>query len=169
MEPRNEKKDILNGVYAQIGSFDNKAGLLISVVGIVFGLSLNFFEVFSRCSFLCLENEFLKALCYIAFGLYCMSFIFAIVSFVLVIIPRSHNGQKNNVNYYKDICNMTLEDFNNNFNDYCKNETIINNQIYLNSRICYKKHFFLKMGIYSLIPFGISMLFFIVVHSLVFI
>ena len=37
MDTKGEKKEILNGIYSQIGSFDNKAGLLISVLGIVFG------------------------------------------------------------------------------------------------------------------------------------
>ena len=32
--------EILNGILAQINSFDSKAGILISVIGIVFGLSL---------------------------------------------------------------------------------------------------------------------------------
>ena len=167
METKNEKKEILNGIYVQIGSFDNKAGLLISVLGIVFGLSLDFFEVFSKCSFLYTENMFLKILCYIAFGLYCLSFLFSISSFVLVIIPRSHKGQKTNVNHYKDICNMSQDEFNHNFKNYCENDNIINYQIFANSQICNKKHLFLKMGIYGLLPFGISMLFFIVMHSLV--
>ena len=64
---------------------------------------------------------------------------------------------------------MTQDEFDHNFKDYCENDTIINNQIVANSRICNKKHLFLKMGIYGLIPFGISMLFFIIVHSLVFV
>lgn len=169
MDMRNEKKDILGGVYTQISSFDNKAGLLISVLGIVFGLSLDFFEVFSRCSFLHSENVLAKILCYVALGLYCLSFLFSIVSFVLVIIPRTHKGCKNNVNYYKDICNMSLDEFNDNCKDYFDNDAIINNQIFANSNICNKKHLFLKMGIYGLIPFGVSMLFFIIVHTLVFI
>ena len=169
MDTKTEKKEILNGIYSQIGSFDNKAGLLISVLGIVFGLSLDFFGVFSKCSFIGSDNYFLKTLCYIAFVLYCLSFLFSIVSFVLVIIPRSHRGEKNNINYYKDICNMSQDDFDKNFKSHCENDDIIDNQIFANSRICNKKHLFLKLGIYGLIPFAISMLFFIVAHSLVFI
>lgn len=169
MDKRSEKKEILNGIYAQIGSFDNKAGLLISILGIVFGLSLDFFGIFSNCSFLCLENVLLKIVCYIAFGIYCLSFLFSICSFVLVIIPRSHRIQKNNVNYYKDICSMSETEFEKNFNEYCESDSITTNQIFINSQICNKKHLFLKIGIYGLIPFGISMLFFIVAHSLIFI
>ena len=169
MNTRSEKKEILNGIYSQIGSFDNKAGLLISVLGIVFGLSLDFFGVFSKCSFISSDNCFLKALCYISFGLYCLSFLFSIVSFVLVIIPRSHKIEKNNVNYYKDICAMTQDDFDKNIKSHCENDNIIDNQIFANSQICNKKHLFLKLGIYGLIPFGVSMLFFIVAHSLIFV
>ena len=79
IEIRYEKKEILNGIYSQISSFDNKAGLLISVLGIVFGLSLNFFEVFSKCSFLCSENDVLRTLCYVAFGVYCIEYILIVL------------------------------------------------------------------------------------------
>lgn len=168
MDKRSEKKEVLNGIYAQIGSFDNKAGLLISVLGIVFGLSLDFFGIFSKCSFLCLESVFLKIICYIAFGIYCLSFLFSIFSFVLVIIPRSHKIKNNNVNYYKDICNMSETEFEKSFEEYCESDSITTNQIFINSQICNKKHLFLKAGIYGLIPFGISMLFFIVAHSFIF-
>ena len=64
---------------------------------------------------------------------------------------------------------MTQDDFGKNFKDYCENDNIIDNQIFANSQICNKKHLFLKLGIYGLIPFGVSMLFFIIVHALVFI
>ena len=168
MEVKIEKKEILNGIYSQISSFDNKAGLLVSVLGIVFGLSLEFFEIFSRCSFLSCENIFLKNLCYIVLCLYCGSFIFSIVCFVGVIIPRTHHGKNNNVNYYKDICSMTAESFNSNIKEYCENDSIIDFQIFTNAQICNKKHLFLNLGIYGLIPFGVTMLFFVVVHTLVF-
>ena len=169
MEIKNEKKEILNGIYSQISSFDNKAGLLISVLGIVFGLSLDFFEIFSKCSFLSCDNVLLKILCYISFGLYCGAFLFSIVCFVCVIIPRSHNGQRNNVNYYKDICAMSLDVFHSNIKNYCENDNIIENQIFVNAHICNKKHLYLKLGIYGLIPYSVAMLFFIIVHTWVFV
>ena len=169
MELKNEKKEILNGIYSQISSFDNKAGLLISVLGIVFGLSLDFFGIFSKCSFLSCGNAFLKILCYIVLGLYCGSFIFSIVCFVCVIIPRSHHGKHNNVNYYKDICGMTVDSFNSNIKEYCENDSIIDFQIFANAQICNKKHLFLNLGIYGLIPYGITMLFFIIAHTLIFV
>jgi len=85
-----------------------------------------------------------------------------------VIIPRSHNGKRNNVNYYKDICAMSLDTFHSNMKNYCENDSIIHNQIFANARICKKKHLFLKLGIYGLIPYCIAMLFFVVTHTLVF-
>lgn len=168
MKFKNEKKEILNGIYSQISSFDNKSGLLISVLGIVFGLSLDFFEVFSKCSFVCCNNLLLKAICYIALVIYCIAFIFSIGCFVCVIIPRSHNGERNNVNYYKDICGMTLDEFNSNTNEYCESDSIIDYQIFANAHICNRKHLFLKLGIYGLVPYGVTMLFFIVVNTLIF-
>ena len=41
-------KEILNGVLVQIHSFDSKAGILISVIGIVFGLSLTLLGSFKE-------------------------------------------------------------------------------------------------------------------------
>lgn len=41
-------KEILNGILAQINSFDSKAGILISVIGIVFGLSLTLLSNFKE-------------------------------------------------------------------------------------------------------------------------
>ena len=64
---------------------------------------------------------------------------------------------------------MSETEFEKNFNEYCESDSITTNQIFINSQICNKKHLFLKTGIYGLIPFGISMLFFIVANSLVFI
>ena len=168
MEIKNEKKEILNGIYSQISSFDNKSGLLISVLGIVFGLSLDFFGIFSKCSFVRCDSPLLKASCYIALVIYCIAFIFSIGCFVFVIIPRSHNGKRNNVNYYKDICSMTLDDFNSNIKKYCESNDIIDYQIFANARICNKKHVFLKLGIYGLVPYGLTMLFFIIVNSVIF-
>lgn len=40
--------EILNGILAQINSFDSKAGILISVIGIVFGLSLTLLSNFKE-------------------------------------------------------------------------------------------------------------------------
>lgn len=168
MELKNEKKEILNGIYSQISSFDNKSGLLISVLGIVFGLSLDFFEIFSKCSFVSCDSWFLKAICYIALVIYCIAFIFSIGCFVCVITPRFHNGKRNNVNYYKDICGMTLDEFNSNIKEYCENDSIIDFQIFANACICNRKHLFLRLGICGLIPYGVTMLFFIAVNALIF-
>ena len=63
---------------------------------------------------------------------------------------------------------MTVKEFNDNCTNYCTNDDIIDYQIFVNARICNKKHLFLKLGIYGLIPYGLTMLFFIVMHALVF-
>ena len=41
-------KNILQNIYNQINSFDNKASILISVIGILFGLSFSFLNVLDK-------------------------------------------------------------------------------------------------------------------------
>lgn len=49
MEDKKEEKiNILNGIYSQISSFDNKSSILISVIGIVFCYFIKFFIYFSN-------------------------------------------------------------------------------------------------------------------------
>ncbi len=50
MGNREEKQKILDNVYLQISSFDNKANIFITVIGIVFALSLSFLDVFKDCN-----------------------------------------------------------------------------------------------------------------------
>ena len=57
MANREEKQKILDNLYLQISSFDNKANIFITVIGIVFALSLSFLDVFKDCSFIKSSNE----------------------------------------------------------------------------------------------------------------
>lgn len=76
----NKEKDklkmrIYNDIENQINKMDNKAGMLISVLGIIFALTTDLFSIYSIEKF----NDFncgFKVLCFITTGVYCLSFVF---------------------------------------------------------------------------------------------
>ena len=51
MNKNEQKQEILSGISNQISSFDNKASILISAIGILFALSLSFLDVFCEEKF----------------------------------------------------------------------------------------------------------------------
>ncbi len=167
MNNREEKKEILNGIYNQISAFDNKAGLLISVVGIVFALSLDFLSLFNKSTFICCEL-YIKIICYILFAIYILSFVSVISCLVLVIIPRENKDRTKSANYYKDIVNMSSDEYKKSLNDYINKDDTVVNQIIKNANICDRKHKWLKKGIVCLIPYAITMVIFIILILFVF-
>lgn len=160
MNTNEEKKEILLGINNQISSFDNKASILISAIGIVFALSLSFLDVFCEETFL-LKSQNFKTFYYILFILFIINSIIVIGSYILVIIPRKKIGNKKYVNYYNDIAEFDLDehdDYDGLLEEYTKNNRLLTEQIIINSKICKKKHLFLKIGITSLIPFSLLLL-----------
>lgn len=70
-----EKQKILDNIYLQISSFDNKANIFIIVIGIVFALSLSYLDVFKDCNFV-KSNSGVKIYNYICFMLFVLNIIF---------------------------------------------------------------------------------------------
>ena len=164
MDKNNKKEDILGGVSNQISSFDNKASILISAIGIVFALSLSFLDVFCDEDFL-LKSQNFKTVYYILFILFIINTIIVIGSYILVIMPRKKIGNQKYANYYNDIAELDIDDhkdYDDLLEEYTKNDILLTEQIIINSKICKTKHTFLKVGIISLIPFSISLLVLIV-------
>lgn len=166
MANREEKQKILDNLYAQISSFDNKANIFITVIGIVFALSLSFLDVFRDCSFV-KSSCGVKIYYYTCFILFIINIIFSIFSFVMVIVPRKYRGKKVNANYYKHIAGMSIIDLKKEINDYIKDEEQIINQIKINGDICNKKHNWVMAGMISLLPCTIWLLNLIIIISFV--
>ena len=147
-------KEILSGILTQINSFDSKAGILISVIGIIFGLSLTLLSNFKE------YKDYLSKLVIFAviYLLFIISSLIAIFFSVLVILPRESKEKKNNVNYYMDLCEMDYENFRDNSEAFYSDESIFFNQIKTNAKICKNKHKFLKRSILSMIPCGVFVL-----------
>lgn len=145
-----DNKDILQGVTNQIVSFDTKAGILISVIGIIFALSLSLVDVAPLLK----QNTTNYHIFCVFFVLSLVSSIISIVFSLLVVIPRENKQQKVNVNYYRDLDGMSFDEFKKNKLAFMNDEEVMFNQIKINANICNKKHHFLKLSIYSLIPLG---------------
>jgi len=148
-------KEILCDVQSQIASFDNKAGLLISVVGIVFALALSFLDVF-HMGYFKEQSTCFKTWYYLLFVFFIVIAIFSILSFAMVILPRKHKGKTKYPNYYKDIIKMNLGELKHAIKSYTEKDDLILEQLKINSEICNRKHKWLCSGILSLIPFILS-------------
>ena len=150
-----EKNEILCGIKEQIDAFDNKANILITILGIIFALSFSAIELF-------ITNNYCWWV-YLFFGLYLFSLVTSIGLSLCVIIPRERKKSKQPFNkgctYYGDLKDMSEEEFNNT----CVTETHFE-QIKTNANIAWRKHKFVKATIKSLIPVGI---FFIILVILI--
>lgn len=152
-------KGILSGVLNQINSFDNKASILITVMGIIFGLSLTFLERYKDLEG-CDCIKFCFKLIYI---LYVFSSLLSIIFSLFVIFPRINKKQKPvNVNYYIDLCGMDYKNFKENSDDFFNNEETFFNQIKSNANVCKKKHKYLRISIFCMIPTSIFMVLLII-------
>lgn len=166
MGNREEKQKILDNIYLQISSFDNKANIFITVIGIVFALSLSFLDVFNECNFIN-ASYYVKIYYYICFMSFVVNIILSIFSFVMVIVPRKYYGGNINANYYKHIAKMSVKELKNKINDYIKDEEQIINQIKINGDICNKKHNWVMAGMISLLPCIIWLLNLIIIISFI--
>ena len=145
-------KEILEGVQSQISSFDNKAIILLSVVGIIFALTLSFLDVFHSEFFLC-KHAIFRTFYILLFICYILITISLIIFLILVILPRKHNGKEKYPNYYRDINDLSKQDLKVAIKRYSKEEDLILEQIKINAEICMKKHKCLKLSIFFFIPF----------------
>ena len=151
MENSNEK-EILEGVQYQISSFDNKASILLSIVGIIFALTLSFLDVFHADFFIIKEQAF-KLFYYVLFIFYIAVTITLIFLLIFVIIPRKHKREKEYPNYYMDIKKLEDNELKKSIIQYNSDNSMIIEQIKINAEICAKKHKFLKLGIIFFVPF----------------
>jgi len=147
---KNEKIDydyLLSNVQTQINNFDNKANILLAIVSITFTLSLLLLESITGLS------DTRRLLCIIFLSLYLLSSLITLTFLILVIFPRKSKKNKVDVNYYRDVTRLSKQDFvallNDEKYDYISS---LQNQIYVNSVICDRKHKWLVAAIWSLLP-----------------
>lgn len=149
----------LETIYSQISSFDQKASILLSVLGILFGLSITLMDYVKTAEGDIRKFPLILLLCFWA------SISLSIFFSILVIIPRKKSKEfvgKGSLYYYHDLVTMSLKDF----LLLCENSMSIDTlycQIKEISKICKIKHKMLILSILFLIPTAAT--FFVFVYS----
>lgn len=154
METNDKLRYSLENIQRQIEKFDNKASILIAIVGIVFAISLGMLDVFSQLSLSEMTQDVaVKYTLMIVFiSLYFLSFILEMLFLLLVIYPRKKKQiGYDSLSYYMDVAKMTKEDIEEYANKL--NETnILVEQLSINAKICASKHKNLIIAIWLMIP-----------------
>ena len=147
-----KNKELLDGIQSQIASFDNKASILLSIVGIVFALALSILNVFQSELYNAQSVSFQKAFL-VLFILFIVASVLAIASFAWVIVPRKHHSKNKYPNYYADVCKMDDQELRTTVKEYFEKDTLILEQMKINSEICLKKHKLISLGYVFLFSF----------------
>lgn len=151
---KEQKSKTLEILYNQIASFDNKASIMVSILGVVFALSFTIIDVINK------KANDVKIYIFIIFLMFLVSTILSSLFSILVFIPRKKSrtiNDKKSITYYGDI--IYLDD-----KEYDKLAILEENQgasfeqIKQNAYICDKKHKNITISIYMLIPMVIFFL-----------
>lgn len=152
-------KSCLEMIKEQIDNFDNKANSLITIVGIIFAISLSIIQVFNQLTVSAQTEEIHTKyiLLIIASIFYFISFVTELVFLVMVIYPRKKrkNGTKA-LTYYADVAKMNLDEI----KKRLQNESSLDadsEQIKINGMICAKKHRCFTIAAWLLIPMFVFM------------
>lgn len=144
---KEQKKMSLDIVLNQISSFDNKASILVSILGIVFALSFTVIESIST------KSTEVKPYIFASFIIFLGLIIASLTFSVLVLTPRKRKGEnkQKSLTYYLDLKDITDAEYLKIFkrNDDCG---VSIEQINQNARICSYKHVMLKISIALMIP-----------------
>ena len=156
---KEQKRLSLELILNQITSFDNKASIIVSILGIVFALSFTVIDVISS------KADQIKPYIFSSFLFFLISIIAALTFSVLVLFPKNRKGKLNlkSLTYYKDLKDITDDEYIRLFKDN-GNCGISIEQINQNARICSFKHLMLKISIILMIP---MVLFFLITTILI--
>jgi len=158
---KEEAYNILSRIDAWIGNCDTKFSVLLALLGIFFGLTINVFTVFSNLRKIITNwNEIMifdRAICIICCILiivYIILIIMCTIFSVLGINARIKNANNNPI-FFVDIAkNNDYIEMENNFKSLTEKEYVsyLNEQIYTNSKICTKKYSYYKKALFCLFP-----------------
>ena len=148
----NKCRESLFAIQGTIANCDNKAGVLLTAVGIVFGFSLFSFQELSN------KTGAAKVFCYIFGILYLLAFVTSLILLVLIVFPRGRSKKENNnkIEYplysgdlYSHVKNGDIDSFIKDGNT----DIAVLDQIKICSRIAHTKEFLLKAAVVSIIAF----------------
>lgn len=156
MEENNKYQENLSAVQNTIANYDNKAGVLLTAVGIVFGFSLFSIQELSS------KQDAVKVCSYLFGTLYLLAFVASIVLLVLIVFPRGRNKKekKNKIDYpfytedlYEHLNKGDLDAF---VKDGYKDDAVLE-QIKVCTRIAHIKETLLITAVTSIIVFAICL------------
>ena len=152
----NKYKESLSAVNGTIANYDNKAGVLLTAVGIVFGFSL--FSVQELSS----KQDAVKVCSYIFGILYLVAFVTSIILLVLIVFPRRRNKKEkeNKIDYplytedlYEHLNKGDIDTF---VKDEFKDDAILD-QIKVCTRIAHTKEKLLRAAVGFIIAFAVCL------------
>ena len=152
----NKYKESLSAVNGTIANYDNKAGVLLTAVGIVFGFSL--FSVQELSS----KQDAVKVCSYIFGILYLVAFVTSIILLVLIVFPRRRNQKEkeNKIDYplytedlYEHLNKGDIDTF---VKDGYKDDAILD-QIKVCTRIAHTKERLLRAAAGFIIAFAVCL------------
>lgn len=158
----------LDRVNNWINNCDQKSGILLTLLGVLFTILMTSDFINQTCDGANCIPLFGKIVLFIIMAVLCISFLYAIVCFLLVLTPRkkpSHiskeleNEVEKSLLYFDVIKESNYSDYCSKLDDdnYKYSEDLLT-QIYVNSTICSKKFCFYGHGFISLIVFLIFFL-----------
>jgi hypothetical protein len=157
----NRYQESLASIQNTISNCDNKASVLLTAVGVVFG-----FSMFSTQE-LVNKSGAIKTLVIIVGALYLLSFLATIVTLVMIVFPRGRNKEERGrqidsrsypEDLYKHYKNGDFEDF---LSGEDSDEVIVD-QIKVCSRIAHTKELLLRLATVSIITFSFLLVFLVV-------
>ena len=152
MEENNKYQQSLSAIQGTIANYDNKAGVLLTAVGIVFGFSLFSIQELSN------KTDTLKVLCYVFGVLYLLAFVTSLILLVLIVFPRGRNKkEKENKTEYpfysEDLFSHVNKGDMDSFIKDGNTDSALLDQIKVCSRIAHTKEILLKAAVVSIIVF----------------
>lgn len=147
MDTKEMVNESIKTIKDQIDKFDNKASILIAIIGIIFTISLSMLSILRE-----IEQTTPSYILLIVFtSLYFISFCLEMIFLIMVIYPRrKKNKDKKSLSYYLDVSTMTDDEINACLENIdCSSEI---DQLRINANICTRKHKFLVMAIWTLSP-----------------
>ena len=134
----NAEKSLLS-IQEQINKFDNKANSLITIVGIVFALSLGILDTFNQFVGIELTEElqYKFRLLILLSTLYFISFTVELVFLILVVYPRKKKEGQPSLTYYADVAGLSKEQIRELLRESEENSLATTiDQISINAKIC---------------------------------
>lgn len=152
----NNFKESLSAIQGTIANYDNKAGVLLTAVGIVFGFSLFSIQELGN------KTDIVKVFYYIFGILYLLAFVTSLILLVLIVFPRGRNKkEKENKteypSYSEDLYNHVKNGDIDSFIKEGNNDSAVLDQIKVCSRIAHTKEGLLKAAVISIVAFTVCL------------